>query len=166
MIDEADLAIEDGGGHDGRALDASDRFESLGIDHFQVVDSEEWGILEMLSGRGEERGGVAFSAAEEGAGGLECAMDSGSIRPVFGEESHIAGGHRQAIVLADRRVRDDVDGEIEVADHPANDGELLNIFFAEYGRIGLEEIEEFEYDCADAVEMSGASRTAELPGEQ
>jgi len=60
----------------------------------------------------------------------------------------------------------DGDGDGEVADHAADDGELLVVFFAEDGVVGLEEVEEFEDDGADAIEVTGASGSAETFAEE
>ena len=52
-----------------------------------------------------------------------------------------------------------------VAHEAADDAELLGVFFAEDGDVGLDDLEEFGDDGADAVEVAGAGGSAEGLGE-
>ena len=56
--------------------------------------------------------------------------------PVAGVEAHVAARHRQAVGLAHDRRADDLDAEVEVARHPADDRELLEVLLAEHRDVG------------------------------
>ena len=44
---------------------------------------------------------------------------------------------------------------MQVADHGANDRQLLVIFFAKIGRVGADDVEQFGYHSRDAAVVSG-----------
>src|SRR6266704_789435 len=66
---------------------------------------------------------------------------------------HVARATREPVCFAHRRHRHDVDLVIEIAHHPANDGELLEIFLSKHRRVRLQNIEELRDDCTNASEM-------------
>src|SRR3546814_8984219 len=56
---------------------------------------------------------------------------------------------------------DNADGKAQVFGHAPDDGELLEVFFAETGHVRLHQIEELGHHRADATEMAGAVGAAE-----
>lgn len=76
-------------------------------------------------------------------GGEEGPPDAGGVLSVSGGEVAIPRGHGEAIGFADGGVADDFDGDVEVADHAFDDGELLVVFLAEDGEVWEDEVEEF-----------------------
>ena len=138
--------------------------EGEGVEEFEVVDVEVGGGVfeEVVAGGVEVRGGGLFAVFGEVAGGEEGAADSGGVGAVLGGELAVAGGEGEAVGLADGGVGNDFDGDVEVADHATDEGELLVVFVSEDGEIGLEDVEEFEDDGEDAIEMSGAGGAAEV----
>ncbi len=92
-------------------------------------------------------------------------MDGGGVLAVLGGEAAVAGGHGKAVGFADGGVGYDFDGEVEVAHHALDDGELLEVFFAEDGGVAAGEQEKFQDNGADAIEVAGSGGTAEMGGE-
>ena len=113
----------------------------------------------------EEGVGAAFAGGEEAFGGVEGAAEAGGLGALGGGEILVAGGHGEAVGFAAGGSGNDFDGEEEVADHAADDAELLGVFFAEDGEVGEDGVEELGDDGADAVEMAGAGGAAEGAGE-
>ena len=56
---------------------------------------------------------------------------------------------------------DDFQAEEQIADHAANDGQLLVVFLAEDGGMGTDDVEELGHHGADAAKMAGSLRAAE-----
>ena len=61
------------------------------------------------------------------AGGEEGAGDGESALTLISRQIAIAAAHGQAIAFADRRARDDLDGEVEGLGHGLQDAKLLEI---------------------------------------
>lgn len=80
-------------------------------------------------------------------------------------EVAVARAEGEAVGFADGVDADDVDGDVEVFNHAADDGELLVVFFAEDGGGGLDDVEEFEDNKTDTVEVAGAAGATEVGGE-
>ena len=91
-------------------------------------------------------------------------VDSWGIGAVLGGEAGVAGGHGETVGLSDGGVGDDRHLEIEITNHAADDGELLEVFFTEHGGIAPSEVEEFEHHGADTIEVAGSGRAAEMFG--
>ena len=68
--------------------------------------------------------------------------------------------------LSDRRAGDDLNGQVEVADHPANDGQLLRVLLAEVGRAGPDEVEQPRHYCGHAAEMARSRRALQSLAER
>src|SRR5205814_5018655 len=62
---------------------------------------------------------------------------------------------RQPVRLAHGGDTDDLDRKIQVAHHPADNGELLKIFFTEDGGIRLQDMKQFRDHRTNATEMPG-----------
>ena len=82
-----------------------------------------------------------FALVEEGLCRLQGAVEDGGLGAVVRGEVAVARGAGQAVGFAGDGRRDDFDREEEVADHAADDGELLGVFFAEDGDVRLRQEE-------------------------
>ncbi|KEO91079.1 hypothetical protein EH32_01770 [Erythrobacter litoralis] len=84
---------------------------------------------------------------------------------LVGREIAIAARQREPVRLAHRgHAEDGIDmraGEIEIARHGADDGELLEILLPEKRPVGLDLVEELGDHRRDPVEMSGSGGTAQ-----
>ena len=67
----------------------------------------------------------------------------------------------QAVGFPHGRRADDLDLKIQVAHHPADDGELLEILLAKNSRVRRENVKELRHDRADAAKMSGPRLAAQ-----
>ena len=72
-----------------------------------------------------------------------------------GRKIAIAAAHRQTIRFAHGGTSDDLHGQGEVFDHPADHYELLKIFLAKTGEIGRNELKQFEDDRGHTTKMTG-----------
>ena len=66
----------------------------------------------------------------------------------------IAAAHRQSVRLANRRAGVNLDGQVQVFDHPADQELLLVVLLTEAGQIGPDDLEELENDGRHAPEMA------------
>ena len=55
---------------------------------------------------------------------------------------------------------DDSNWDIQISNHPADQGDLLKVFFSKNSECGLEEIEKLDYDGENSVKMTGTARAA------
>jgi len=109
--------------------------------------------------------GIILAGGDEVAGEGEGLEEAGSLGALFGGEVGVARTQGQAVGFADGVDGSDLDGEIEVGDHAADDGELLGVFAAEVGDVGLDDVEKFADDGADPAKEAGAGSTAEMIAE-
>ncbi len=104
---------------------------------------------------------MAVSLAADCRFGGEDAAGDGQRAFVFVfREILVAGTAGETVRFADQGGHDDVDGHVEIADHPLDDQRLLRVLLAEDGDIRAGEIEQLQADRADAAEMDGAGKTA------
>ena len=87
--------------------------------------------------------GRLFTGLDEVSGGGEGALDARGVGAVVGNEFAITGRKGESVGFADGRMTNNFDWHIEVADHAINEGELLEVFFAKNGTVGLEDVEQF-----------------------
>ncbi len=164
VVDEADGAVEASGSKgDGRSHRGA-RLEGDGVDEFEVVDVEvgEGFFQEVVAGGVEVNGGRLFAVSGQVAGGEEGPANSGCVGAVIGGELAVAGGEGQTIGFTNGGVADDFDGDIEIADHAANEGKLLEVLVSEDGEVGLEDVEELEDDGENAIEVARAGGSAKV----
>ena len=69
----------------------------------------------------------------------------------------VARAHGQAAGLATGRYTDDFHREEQVADHAADDRQLLEILLAKAGDIRLDDMEQLAGHGGDATEMAGTA---------
>ena len=80
-------------------------------------------------------------------------------RPFGRVQVDVARGHREAIGFANRRARDDLCADGQVAGHLADDHDLLGVLLAEVGPLGADQPEQDRDDRGDAVEVTRTRRT-------
>ena len=139
--------------------------EGLCVDDGGVVRGPACGGEGFLCG-GLDFGGVALTRVDCGLGLTDGAREGEGGGAVLGGEVGVAGGEGEAVGVADDGGADNLDGEVEVTDHAADDGNLLEVFLAEDGDVGLDDVEEFGNDGADAAEVGGALGAFEGLGEE
>lgn len=83
-----------------------------------------------------------------------------------GAEVDVPRAHGQAIHLALGGADDDVGGDVEVADHAADDDGLLDVLLAEVDAVGLDDVEQLGAHGGDAAEEDGSRRALELVGQR
>ncbi len=81
-----------------------------------------------------------------------------------GAQVDVAARERQPVPVAHRAHRLDAHRDVEVGDEPADDGELLEILFAEQGDVRRDLVEQLGDDDGDAVEMSGPGGAVQASG--
>ena len=59
---------------------------------------------------------------------------------------------------------DDFDGHVEIADHPADDRQLLEVLFPEDRGLGTGQQEELQHHGADTIEVAWAGGSAQVAG--
>ena len=101
-------------------------------------------------------------------------MDERRQRPLLRVEISVARAHRQAVRLANGRVADDLQRQIEVANHLPDDAKLLVILLAEHREIGSDLCEQLathrchtleEVRPRDAFEALGSPPRDDVGGE-
>ena len=120
----------------------------------------EWAVKQDFFYGGGDFPRVAFAGGEEEIGFVEGEAEAGGLGALGGGEILVAGGAGEPVGFADGGAGEDLDGEAEVADHAADDAELLGVLLAEDGQVGEDDVEELGDDGADAVEVAGDQRGA------
>src|SRR5260370_40250237 len=72
----------------------------------------------------------------------------------------VARTHRESVLLAHNRHRDDFDIEVQIEHHPLNRAQLLEVFFAENREVRLHDIEQLADHRRHAAEMAWAMPAA------
>ena len=85
----------------------------------------------------------------------------GALLALFVGEVLVAGAHGKAIGVAHGGGCDDGDRHAEVGHHAADDGELLEVLFAEHCDVGLDDVEELRDYGGHAFEVSGTELAVE-----
>ena len=71
----------------------------------------------------------------------------------------------ETVVLAYGRHPDDLDAEVEVADHASDDRELLEVLLPEHRQVGVGDAEQLGDDGRDPAEVAGSHRPLEAFGQ-
>lgn len=82
----------------------------------------------------------------------EGTIEGRSLGPLGFVEVGVARAQGESVGFPDSGSADDLDVEIEIADHAPDHGELLKILFTEDGEIGLGEMKQLGDDRADTGE--------------
>ena len=168
MIDQTNRVVKAGCRQSGGSGELGDGLQGNRVDEFEVVDGEiSRGVAKKMGFCGVEiNRGRLFAGLEEISGCGKSALDARSVGAVFWSKFAISGRKGEPVGFADGRVPDNFDWNVQIADHTVDQGELLEIFFAENGTVGLEDVEQFQDDDENAVEMPGAAGSAEVFGEE
>ena len=81
--------------------------------------------------------------------------------PLLGPQITVAAAHGQPVGLADGGLGHDLDGDVQVLDHPADEELLLIILLAEDREVGADDLEEGQDHGRDAPEMARPDRPLE-----
>lgn len=76
---------------------------------------------------------------------------------LFRGEEGVAAGKRQAGGLTYDGARHQLEVKAQMSHHGADDGDLLEVLFAEIGAVGIAHLEEPADNLADPIEMAGAA---------
>ena len=113
-------------------------------------------VVDLDPGRGGEaaRAPRRESASRARAGGRARAARSSA------REVGVARGEREAVRVADGRedAQLEVAVEVEVAQHAAQDGDLLRVLLAEVGGLRADDVEELQADVATPRKWPGRAR--------
>lgn len=106
--------------------------QGIAIDQFKVVDLESLGcVFKEVVARGIEIGlGSLFAIDRKVAGGEESASKAGCVGAMLRSQVGITRGEGEAVRFAHGFHAMNLDRQGEVADEPANDGELLEVLLA------------------------------------
>ena len=167
MIDQTNRAVKTRRCQSGGSGELGDGLQGNRVDELEVVDGKiSRGVAEKMGFCGVEINcGRLFTGLDEISGGGEGALDAWSVGAVFWSKFTISGRKGEPVGFADGRVADNFDRNVQIADHTINEGELLEVFFAKNGTVGLEDVEQFQDDGENALEMPGAGGSAEVFGE-
>ena len=102
-----------------------------------------------------DRVGVALAGGDRRLGGAQRAARAQRARALVRREAGVAARQREAVGLAHGRQDGELDGQVEVAHHAAQDGDLLGVLLAEERDVGRDDVEELGHDRADAGEVAG-----------
>jgi len=168
MIDQTNLAVKTRCRQSGGFGELGDGLQGDRVDKLEVVEGEvSRGIAKKMGFCGVEiNRGRLFAGRNEILGCGKSALDARSVGAVFWSKFTISGRKGEPVGFADGRVADNFDRNVQIADHAIDEGELLKIFFSENGTVGLEDVEQFQDDGENAVEMPGAGGSAEVFGEE
>ena len=167
MIDQTNRVVKARCRQSGGSGEFSDGLQGNRVDELEVVDGEiSRGVAEKMGFCGVEiNRGRLFAGLDEISGCGESAVDARSVGAVFWSKFAISRGKGEPVGFADGRAADNFDRKVQIADQAINEGELLEVFFAKNGTVGLEDVEQFQDDGENAVKMPGAGGSAEVFGE-
>jgi hypothetical protein len=80
-------------------------------------------------------------------------------------ETTVPAGQRETVGFAYRRLGHDLDAQVEIGRHAADDGELLVVLLAEHGEVGPDRREQLGHHGGDPVEVSRSRRALHPLGE-
>ena len=166
VVDESGLSDADGEKHAGRAVEHCHVFQGLGIAHSHVVDACLRVGLDPGSGRLDNSLGVGFPSGCHFPGsvqGLNQAQGCGSL--VLGQIG-VSGTHGKAVGFTERGAAQYLNGKVQIPDQAADDGQLLEIFFAENRHVGVREIEELGDHGGHPPEVNRPGLAAEVSGKR
>ena len=133
-------------------LDALERVERAGVGDGEVLGLDA-GLRQHRAAAGGGPLRVALAGGDRVRDGAERAAQRGGALAVGRAEPGVARREREAVGCADRRDDLQRDREVEVADHPAQDRDLLRVLLAEVDGVGRDDVQQLADDRADAVEV-------------
>ena len=120
-------------------------------------------VLLQVVGGGILQGGIIAVACLHGLRhGLQFAEQARCFPPLFGRQVLVAAGQRQSVFRAPRIDGNNPHGDVQIVRHALDDGQLLIIFFAEAGGIGLHDVEQLAHHGGHAAEMVRAELAAQF----
>ena len=88
---------------------------------------------------------------------LQRGVDVGGHGASLGAEAHIAAAEGEAVVGTHNGAGNQFDGVFDLLQEVADDGNLLEVLFAEIGAVGLRQVEEAAHHHCHAREMARAA---------
>ena len=150
-----------GAGVRGRVLTIPPRIERDVVDQAGRADADGGG-----EGRRVERGDRDVVDAESGASRIARAVSGSPVASARGRASARARSSGESRTLRDERaspsssrtvgITHELELELEVGDHPAQDVDLLRVLLAVEREVGPDDVEQLEADRRDAAEVARA----------
>ena len=155
VVDEAGGADARRHGDEHPAVDGRDRLEAVGVDEREVLGLD---AVHRGAGGGGDRARRRARRRRPRPRRRAGARESATARSrSSGVEADVAAGQREAVGLAHGRDDLELDRQVEVAHHPAQDRDLLRVLLAEEGDVGRDDVEQLGDDRADAGEVARAA---------
>src|SRR5450756_611002 len=152
VIEEPDLP-EPHGGRDGGTARLGTSANRLRLDDLDVVHAEPLVFELLFRARLDFLNG--HTAAQLLARLAQDARKSRRAPPLRGREIDVARRARQAVRLTVDLAHHEPHGEVQVRDHPGNDGRLLEVLASENRDVGADDCEELRDHGGHTGEMSG-----------
>lgn len=168
MIDQSHFSVETRRGQNGWSGDAGNGLQGVGIDELKVINREAGRGFGAEVGVGalQVNGRVLFARDCEVARGHECPMNAGGVPALLRSETSIAGGKGEAVLFPHGGMADHFHRDIQVSDHPPNQGKLLEVLVSEDRKVRANQVEQLQHDGENAIEVSRSTGSAEVLGEK
>ena len=113
----------------------------------------------MLQHQGGDCGDALLAVVQAVFSEVQAFPEGDGRFPLLGRQVDVAAAHGEAVGFTHGGGGDNLDREIEVGRHPADQRLLLVVLRAEHGDVGLNEVEQFQHDRGDAAKVSRADRS-------
>ena len=164
VVDETCFPEENCEGDDATAAHEANFGKRFGVADVHVIDTRERCRGDCFDDQRAEFCGAFFAVAKCRGGSEQRAAEHGGLCAFVRGEDTIARTERESVGFAHGRRGDDAHGEIQIADHAADDHALLKIFQSENRRRRLDDREQFQNHRADAAKMPRPRCAAQRPG--
>src|SRR6266852_4723528 len=134
--------------------DKIDRLQMLRINEIDIINVSERRLTDRLANCGDDSCSRSFAVPHHLDSFQQSFVQNCCLFSLFRIQVSITRTACQPVLLANGRHSNNVDLEIEIADHAANDRELLKILFTKHRRIRRKNVEEFRDNGANSPEMS------------
>ena len=135
----------------------------VGVDDREVLGVD--GVGGHRGARGGDDGRRIARAVGHGvARGAKRGVQREGPLAVVGPQPDVAARERQAVGLAHGLDRLDAHGDVEVAHHPPDDGELLAVLLPEVRDVRRGHVQQLQHDGRDALEVDRSAVVALEPG--
>lgn len=168
VINQAHFSVKACRSKNDGLRDLRNGLQGFRVDKLKVIDGEVLRSVgeEVVFGAPQIDGRILFSGERQVAGCRECPLDSWRVFAVLRSQADVSGGKGEAIGFPNRWVAHDFDGDVQIANHPLDEGDLLKVLISKNSVGGLEKIEELQDNGEDSIEMTRAARTAQVFGEK
>ena len=144
------------------AVDPLDRFEGRGVDDLGVVEPHQRRTGDGVDDQRADGGGVAHRRGRRPPTPCRGRRERMVAAPRSSSvEVGVAARQRETVGLADERAPHDLDREVEIGGHAADDRELLRVLAAEVRAARTDDREQLGHDRGHAVEVAGPAGAAQ-----